>query len=80
MIRCLDLARRSDKAAWSEAVYGQLREKYADRVNEKSVLREDTLFSSPSAAAGFVTYASANGLIMWSTGDGRTLRDMESAD
>ena len=56
----------------------QLREKYADRVDEKSVLQEDTLFSSPSAAAGFVTYASANGLIMWGTEDGKTLRDIES--
>jgi hypothetical protein len=42
------------------------------------VLIEDTLFTSPSAAAGFVTYASANGIIMWLDEKGRTLREIES--
>ncbi|MGL6293058.1 DUF4357 domain-containing protein [Eubacterium aggregans] len=56
----------------------KLREKYADRVNSKGVLLEDTLFSSPSVAAGFATYASANGLIMWTNDTGKTLKDMES--
>ena len=58
----------------------RLREKNADRVDSKFVLMEDTLFSSPSAAAGFVTYGSANGLIMWLTEDGKTLRNLESDD
>jgi len=57
-----------------------LREQYADRVNSDNVLIEDTLFSSPSAAAGFITFASANGLIMWATQDGKTLREVESED
>lgn len=56
----------------------KLREKYADRVDSTGVLIEDTLFSSPSAAAGFVTYASANGLIMWANEAGKTLKDVES--
>lgn len=57
-----------------------LREQNADRINAENLLTEDTLFSSPSAAAGFVTYASANGLIMWATNDGKTLRELESED
>jgi hypothetical protein len=57
-----------------------LREQYADWVNGDNVLTEDTLFSSPSAAAGFATYASANGLTMWTTKDEKTLRELESED
>lgn len=41
----------------------RLREKYAERIDVNYVLSEDTLFKSPFAA-GFVTYASANGIIM----------------
>lgn len=54
-----------------------LRNKYTERVKD-GVLIEDTLFNSPSAAAGFVTYASANGIIMWLDEKGRTLREIES--
>lgn len=54
-----------------------LRGKYTERVKD-GVLIEDTLFTSPSAAAGFVTYASANGIIMWLDEKGRTLREIES--
>ena len=55
-----------------------LREKNADRIDINHTLTEDILFSSPSAAAGFVNYASANGLIMWVAEDGKTLKDLES--
>jgi len=55
-----------------------LREQFAERIDKNNVLLEDTLFKSPSAAAGFVTYASANGLIMWVTAEGKTLKDIES--
>ena len=57
-----------------------LREKYAERINADNILIEDTLFSSPSAAAGFVAFASANGLIMWVDSEGRTLRDLENQE
>jgi hypothetical protein len=57
----------------------QLRKKHAERINN-DVLMEDVLFKSPSAAAGFVTYSSANGLIMWMTHDGRTLKDIENSE
>ena len=55
-----------------------LREHFADRIDKNNVLLEDTLFGSPSTAAGFVTFASANGLIMWIADDGRTLKELES--
>jgi hypothetical protein len=57
-----------------------LREQYAEKIDSNNVLLEDTLFRSPSAAAGFVTYASANGLIMWANNDNKTLKDIESSD
>ena len=54
-----------------------LRNKYAERIKE-GILIEDTLFTSPSAAAGFVTYSSANGMIMWLDEKGITLKEIES--
>lgn len=54
-----------------------LRKRYSDRI-KSDTLQEDTLFTSPSAAAGFVTYASANGIIMWLDAEGRTLKEIES--
>jgi len=44
------------------------------------MLTEDLLFSSPSAAAGFVNYASANGLILWVAKNGITLKELESRE
>ncbi len=56
-----------------------LRNQYAERIDKSNMLSEDILFKSPSAAAGFVTYASTNGLIMWVTQDGRTLKEIENS-
>ena len=58
----------------------RLRKQYIERVNSEGTLLEDTLFSSPSAAAGFVTYSSANGLTMWVTESGKTLKELEGED
>jgi len=55
------------------------RDQYAARIDGNCMLTEDTLFKSPSAAAGFVSFASANGLIMWMTEDRRTLKDYENS-
>ena len=55
-----------------------LREKNANRIDINHTLTEDVLFSSPSAAAGFVNYASANGLIMWVAENGKTLKELEN--
>lgn len=54
------------------------RKKYTARINAEGILTEDTLFSSPSAAAAFVVFASANGLIMWKNNDGITLKELEA--
>jgi len=47
---------------------------------ENNVLLEDMLFPSPSAAAMFVTGASANGYAVWKTTDGKTLKDIEASE
>lgn len=49
-------------------------------LGEGSVLLEDMLFSSPTAAAQFVIGKSANGLVSWKTESGQTLKSLESAD
>lgn len=53
-----------------------LREKYKSKLNGH-ILKEDILFSSPSAASSFVKYASTNGLIEWKDYQGRTLKELE---
>lgn len=58
----------------------KLREKLADKIDVSGAVKENLLLSSPSSAAAFVTYASANGNIMWKTSDGRTLKDIESSE
>jgi len=47
---------------------------------ENNILMEDTLFPSSSAAAMFVTGASANGYTVWKTPDGKTLKDIEASE
>ena len=47
-------------------------------LDEKHILQEDLLFSSPSYAAMFVIGKSANGLTSWKTADGKTLKSLES--
>ncbi|MCP5352873.1 MAG: GIY-YIG nuclease family protein [Chromatiales bacterium] len=47
---------------------------------EKFVLRQDVLFSSPSAAAAVVMGRSANGLLEWKSASGKTLKEIESSE
>ena len=49
------------------------------KIDEDGVLQEDVLFKSPSYAASFVIGGNANGLIIWKTDDGKTLKDMEKS-
>lgn len=49
-------------------------------VDEKGILQEDMLFTSPSYAAMFVIGKSANGLTSWRTEDGQTLKSLESTE
>lgn len=53
-----------------------LRKKYADKIVD-GILVENLGFSSPSAAAGFITYSSMNGMTAWRDETGRTLKDIE---
>lgn len=55
------------------------REKYKGRVDQNNILTEDTLFQSPSTAAGFVMYASQNGLQVWVTHEGVQLKNLEDS-
>ncbi len=56
-----------------------LRDKYFDKVDKISnILLEDILFSSPSYAAAFVFYRSANGLREWKNEDGISLKELEN--
>lgn len=59
-----------------DAIYNS-RKKYGNKINN-CVMIEDLLFKTPSAAAGFITYSSSNGLIMWMDSEGRTLKDIEN--
>jgi len=45
----------------------------------KNKLTEDTLFQSPSTAAGFVMYASQNGLQVWLTHTGIQLKALDNS-
>ncbi|MDO4680483.1 MAG: GIY-YIG nuclease family protein [Aerococcus sp.] len=56
-----------------------LRKQYQDRL-ENQRLTADTLFTSPSAAAGFVRYASMNGLTEWKDDKGRSLKEIENEE
>ncbi len=56
------------------------RESLSEKIDANDKLTENLLFGSPSTAAAFVTYASANGNIMWKTADGKTLKDIESSE
>lgn len=52
------------------------RARYADLIRD-SVLTDDILFSSPSAAAAFVGGASLSGNELWKTEDGTSLKDLD---
>lgn len=54
------------------------REKYADRISDDYILQKDTLFNSPSGAAGFAGRASLNGNREWVSETGISLGDLEA--
>lgn len=53
------------------------RDQYSSAIGDNSVLLEDVLFGSPSAASGFVKYASSNGRLDWVTKSGVSLQFLE---
>lgn len=54
----------------------QLREEYKKSINDRSILTEDILFTSSSAAAEFVTGCSANGKVCWKNEECILLKDL----
>lgn len=48
--------------------------KARDGVVSEGILQKDTHFTSPSTAANFVTGRSANGMVIWKTKNGKTLK------
>ncbi|MDD7593086.1 MAG: GIY-YIG nuclease family protein [Peptoniphilaceae bacterium] len=56
------------------------REKFSSSYSADGMLTKDLLFSSPSAAAGFVGGASLSGNAAWKTEDGKTLKQLESEE
>lgn len=51
------------------------RKMFADKIDHNFCVTADILFSSPSAAAGFVGGCSLSGNVMWVTDDGKTPKD-----
>ena len=56
------------------------REKYAGKIDAQGYLTTDLLFTSPSAAAGFVGGSSLSGNVMWKDEFGKTLKDIEAIE
>jgi hypothetical protein len=56
------------------------REKYAGKIDDQGFLMADLLFTSPSAAAGFVGGSSLSGNVMWKDESGKTLKDIEATE
>ena len=53
------------------------RKRHSDKINSDGVLQDDIVFNSPSGAACFVTFGSVNGMDVWKTEDGKTLKQLE---
>ncbi|MGN1104583.1 MAG: DUF4357 domain-containing protein, partial [Candidatus Coproplasma sp.] len=53
----------------------EARKTYSNLIDSNYRITEDILFSSPSAAAGFVGGCSLSGNVMWVTQDGKTPKD-----
>jgi len=58
--------------------YKILREKYALKINNNGILKEDILFTSPSGASSFVLGRNSDGRTDWKTADGKSLKDVEN--
>ena len=56
----------------------KLRHQNSAYISSDFVLTKDIAFDSPSAAAGFCVFGSANGRIAWATGSGKTLKELDA--
>lgn len=57
-----------------------LRNKYSAYIGSDFILTKDIPFSSPSAAAAFCVFGSANGKKVWKNESGKVLKDFDSGD
>lgn len=53
------------------------RKRHSDKINQDGILQDDIVFNSPSGAACFVTFGSVNGMDVWKTEGGKTLKQLE---
>ncbi len=68
----------SSSKSTSSSIF-KMHEKYHKKIDTtNNALLEDILFTSPSSAASFITFHSANGLIMWKNKEGLTLKEIEN--
>jgi len=51
-------------------------EKQREGIVKNNVLQKDMSFNSPSSAANFVTGSSTNGIRVWKTQDGKTIKEL----
>ena len=56
----------------------KLRNKNSAYINSDYVLTKDIAFDSPSSAAGFCVFGSANGRTAWTTESGKTLKELDA--
>lgn len=56
------------------------RDQHAENIAEDGILQSDILLRSPAEAACFVTGISINARDAWKTSDGKTLKDIETAE
>ena len=56
----------------------KLRHQNSVHINSDFVLTKDIAFDSPSAAAGFCVFGSANGRTAWATESGKTLKELDA--
>ena len=56
----------------------KLRNRNSAYINSDCVLTKDIAFDSPSSAAGFCVFGSANGRIAWTTESGKTLKELDA--
>lgn len=73
LLKGSELNPTTSKSAHSFTI--KARKLYNNLIDENYRITEDILFSSPSAAAGFVGGCSLSGNVMWVTIDGKTPKD-----
>ena len=69
---------KTSRKSLSAGIQKQRQKLFESSKVDNLMTTEDILFSSSSAAAGFILGCNVSGLIKWKTEDGRTLKEIES--